>query len=72
MSIFKKILIALVVLLIALAVAAFFIIRGDPADMTVDAVTGLAIKIAFAAGLSAIVTPFAVHRALTAPVRNFQ
>ena len=38
----------------------------------VGAVTGLAIKIAFAAGLSAIVTPFAVHRALNAPVRKSQ
>lgn len=31
---------------------------------------GLGIKIAFAAILSAIVTPYAVHRALTAPVRK--
>lgn len=46
MSIFKKILIALVVLLIALAIAAFFIIRGDPADMSVEAVTGTDPKLA--------------------------
>ena len=37
---------------------------------TVPAGPALGIKIAFAAILSAVVTPYAVHRAMTAPVRN--
>ena len=37
---------------------------------TVAAGPALAIKIAFAAILSMIVTPYAVHRAMTAPIRK--
>ena len=37
---------------------------------TVPAGLALGIKIGFAAILSAIVTPYAVHRAMTAPIRN--
>lgn len=37
---------------------------------SVPAAPALGIKIAFAAILSAVVTPYAVHRAMTAPIRN--
>lgn len=40
MRILKKILIALLVLIVALAIAAYFIIRGDPAKLPFDDVTG--------------------------------
>ena len=40
MSLLKKVLLGLVVLLVVLAVAGYFLTRGDSADLTVDAVTG--------------------------------
>ncbi|RZA14842.1 MAG: sorbosone dehydrogenase family protein, partial [Proteobacteria bacterium] len=40
MRIFKKILIALVVLIVALAIAGYFVLRGDPATLPFDDVTG--------------------------------
>jgi len=40
MRIIKKLLIGLLVLIVALAIAAYFILRGDPADHTLEEVSG--------------------------------
>ncbi|PTS84468.1 hypothetical protein DBR17_07895 [Sphingomonas sp. HMWF008] len=60
---------------IALALASVIVAGGGAWLLfsqiaTVPAGPALGIKIAFAAILSAIVTPYAVHRAMTASVRN--
>ena len=68
--------IAPVVLRSMLLAVASLIVAGGGAWLifaqiaSVSAGPGLAIKIAFAAILSAIVTPYAVHRAMTAPIRK--